>query len=295
MTRRLEELDRLDGALGLGAAAGPPTTRRPVLGRRVRQKLAVLFALSMFGLVVVLGLVSPNRSSGDQVLADSRPFPAPPADARPDRIRPAVPVTSAGAHKYKETLPDGQPITFDPCRPIHYVFNPVGMPSGGAEELRSAIRAIGDATGLEFEEDGVTSEQVVENRESVQPDRYGTGWAPVLIVWADEAEFPLLGGDVIGVTNSAVFGLPGSPGAERYLTGRVALDRTWFARALADRRSAPLARSVLLHELGHLVGLDHVTDPREIMTESGMEAVELGPGDREGLAVLGSGPCHSDT
>jgi len=289
MASRLSELDALDNTYSLGAAPARPLTRRRLTsGPRTQRRLATLFALSMVGLVVVLGVMSQLQSNGDQP-ATGAALPEPRSDARSDRMRRAVPVGSTGAHTFQQTLPSGRPVSFDPCRPIRFVFNPVGMPRGGAEQLRAAVREIGDATGLEFVDDGVTSEQLVEGRSAVQPDRYGSDVAPVLIAWADEAEFPLLGGDVVGVSTS-ISASPGDPGERRYVTGTVALDRTWFEQAMADPDSMATARAVLLHELGHLVGLDHVTDLGELMAESG-DAVEFGPGDREGLAVLGSGPC----
>jgi hypothetical protein len=49
---------------------------------------------------------------------------------------------------------------------------------------------------------------------------------------------------------------------------------------------------VLLHELGHLMGLGHVDAVGEIMHPAGGGVVDLGPGDREGLSQLGeSGGC----
>ena len=50
--------------------------------------------------------------------------------------------------------------------------------------------------------------------------------------------------------------------------------------------------SILLHELGHLVGLDHVDDWTELMHGGGEpNIIDFGPGDLTGLARLGQGEC----
>ncbi len=46
-----------------------------------------------------------------------------------------------------------------------------------------------------------------------------------------------------------------------------------------------------MHELAHVVSLDHVNDRNELMFEENTGQTALGPGDRAGLAVLGAGPC----
>jgi hypothetical protein len=48
---------------------------------------------------------------------------------------------------------------------------------------------------------------------------------------------------------------------------------------------------VVLHELGHLVGLAHVNDPQQLMYSRGSTSNGLGPGDLAGLARLGEGAC----
>ncbi|HET6563119.1 MAG TPA: matrixin family metalloprotease, partial [Marmoricola sp.] len=54
-------------------------------------------------------------------------------------------------------------------------------------------------------------------------------------------------------------------------------------------------RMLLLHELGHLVGLGHVENPHLVMHEYVVPASDEAPahryGDRLGLAAAGSGPC----
>jgi hypothetical protein len=84
-------------------------------------------------------------------------------------------------------------------------------------------------------------------------------------------------------------------GARTFVTGQVVLNvgRDDLVAGFGDRRDAWGA--TLVHELGHVVGLGHVDDVREIMaTSPGQGPVRLGPGDRAGLAhVGGDSPCRS--
>ena len=50
-------------------------------------------------------------------------------------------------------------------------------------------------------------------------------------------------------------------------------------------------QAIVDHEFGHVVGLDHVHDPRELMNEDNVGLTTYGPGDREGLARLGAIDC----
>jgi predicted Zn-dependent protease len=58
---------------------------------------------------------------------------------------------------------------------------------------------------------------------------------------------------------------------------------------------AGAVQAIIEHELGHVVGLDHVADPTQLMNpelEPGVTG--FGDGDRRGLALLGEGACFPE-
>jgi len=89
---------------------------------------------------------------------------------------PSVPVLPEGsgfrfaAHQRGSAVP----VTWSPCRPIHYVTRPANSPVDGAALLHRAVAAVSAATGLRFEDDGTTSEDPSDDREAYQPGRYGS-------------------------------------------------------------------------------------------------------------------------
>ena len=82
----------------------------------------------------------------------------------------------------------------------------------------------------------------------------------------------------------------GAQGRRYYVTGGIVLDVEVFTTANVQQRPRVL-EAILVHELAHVVGLGHVAEPMELMFVDNSGQVELGPGDREGLARLGSVPC----
>ncbi len=224
-----------------------------------------------------------------------RPDSYPPIDesasTEPLGTPPPVP-QNPGAFEFLANQPDSNdPVAWDPCRPIRYVVNPTGAPTGADALLADAIKRTSSATGLQFESAGVTDEVWSKQREPYRPDKYGEKWAPVLIVWANEQELPGLAGYVAGLGGPQM--VSDSDSTRASATGSVALDRDQIGELVAAGRNAE-ARAIIQHELGHLIGLGHVADPAQLMySETGTQPVlDWGTGDLAGLHALGTQPCR---
>jgi hypothetical protein len=155
------------------------------------------------------------------------------------------------------------------------------------------VSRVSQATGLRFVYDGATSEAPSRQRLPYQPQRYGDRWAPVLITWVTPNENPDFAAEVTGEGGSTPVGLPNRPSA--YVTGALQLDAGQIASILHRPNGNQVVRAIVLHELGHLVGLDHVTAVNQLMypqIQPGM--TDFGGGDLTGLAALGRGTCLPD-
>jgi len=269
----MAELDRLDSTYGLGAmptADRPPTPlRRP---RRARRSSGVVVPSAATALLLTgVVLLSPSESS--EALRRK-------VGIGDDRLAAAPEVRAGGgSYAFMQTQQGSdEPVGYDPCRTIEVAVNPQGAPADHDDLVDTGLARIAKATGLDFTRVGDTSDRDVT--EGVVRRR------PVLIAWATPDEVPQLAGDVAGLGGSIA---TGRPGRVRYVTGSVMLDRDLFASF--GRRDRPVAQAIVDHELGHLVGLGHVDDPGELMHEDGLERTTFGPGDLEGLAILGNVPC----
>jgi hypothetical protein len=178
----------------------------------------------------------------------------------------------------------GEPVTYDPCKPIHYAINPDGAPPDYLSFILPAVAAAQQASGLEFVYDGVSTD-AWDSRQK------GTSTRPVLIAFLDKLESPTASSDAVGLGGSSWLELDG-PVRPHYLTGSIALKRSWFAEESGEHRTAD-EQSVVMHELGHVLGLDHVDDHDEVMYPSSHGQTSYGPGDLAGLALLGDGTCSN--
>lgn len=248
-------------------------------------------ALSLVGLLLVV-----TFGLGARWYAAANAY-GPPAGREEARVPLGTPPLESeldhGPHAFTQVQSDGvTPVAYDPCRPIHYVVRTAGAPDGAETLVATAVDRVSQATGLQFVDDGTTAEGPSADRAAYQPDRYGKRWAPVLVTWSDATETPALAGDVAGLGGSASVR---RDGVDVYVTGAVTLDADEIARLLGTPNGTAVALGVVTHEFGHLVGLDHVTDPAELMYPStNLSVTNFAAGDREGLALLGEGRCTPD-
>lgn len=236
---------------------------------------------------VVVGLFGVQRVTGWQPgtpPADTIREGIPPAGVgeQPQRILPAV--NAPGSSRdfvISKTNPDGSPVTFSPCRTWQVVVNVTNAPADGYAAVGDAVQEVSRATGLQLVVEGTTSEEATDDRQVYQPDRYGERWAPILVDWTTggaEKGFAGHGGP------TAVTLADG--GQASFVTGQVTVD----AAGRFNRDPAAL-RAIVLHEFGHVVGLNHAASETELMAATNTGQTGFGPGDLAGLALLGQGQC----
>jgi hypothetical protein len=215
----------------------------------------------------------------------SLPAPA----AHPLRLAPVVTTDAVGDFTFESEGANG-PVLRDPCVPIHWQLSTAGVPAGAEPLAQEAVASVAARTGLVFIFDGYTGDKpAFDGPLLVHGDRWE--YAPMVIGWGTEAQSPDLGGDTTGVGGARV--TPGAYDDREFLrSGAVIIDTS----DIRDLETVPAeqarTRAVIMHELGHVVGLNHAADPHELMFPSASYVIAWGSGDLQGLAAAGAGPCE---
>jgi Matrixin len=242
-------------------------------------------------------LAGTNRGSGKagaQAPAEGR-TDVPPAGVEEAEVplgAPLQPAVGSDSYRFLAVNGDGTPVGYSPCRPLHYVVNDRLAPTGAEHLVPEAVTTISAATGITFIYDGTTTEQPSPQRPPYQPDVYGERWAPLLIAWTTPEAAPQLKGKVIGTGGSTHYSYDDGP--KTFVTGSLDLDAPQIADELLNPGGHLYATAVILHELSHVMGLDHVEDPTQLMYPEIGTPEGLSAGDLNGLFELSKAQCRKD-
>jgi hypothetical protein len=208
----------------------------------------------------------------------------PPAQAATAPTTVKLAAVTAPSYKFSSLL-DGQPVRWNPCQTIHWRANVARGPVGGLDVLKAAVAHIAGTTHTSWVYDGVTS--TVPSTAYLPKTPTNTN-KPVVIGWTDGTASDLLRGkpaQVLGMTRTVWFGVDDGMGHRAAATRAavVALDRT----DKLPLRGVQSWSATALHELGHVMGLDHPSDPHQLMAATLPNVSSYQTGDNTGLVRVG--------
>ncbi len=212
----------------------------------------------------------PPTSGGQPVTAGTV---TPPATTTP----PAAPTTNGTYAFLYQSPPKSIAAPYgrwNACAPIRYAANVDRATQPMADEMSAAIAEVELATGLDFVYVGPTSAGL---------DFEPPAGADAVIGFSDQSATPHLAGGVIGIGGGNY-----DPSTGQVVSG--------FALADVDGIVSPTKlRATFMHEIAHMVGLDHVDDPAQLMYASVTANSAFGGGDLRGLWYVGAAQgCVAD-
>lgn len=190
----------------------------------------------------------------------------------------------ATAYAFRTTQPDGTPLVRDACRPLTYYLAEEHMPAHGEEMAKSAFAEISKHSGLTINFGGY---DVWRKGSAAAKDKQN-----IYVQWYPNFE----NRDPAGPRDSLGFAQTTSlrntkTGYRELLAARISLNLSAtppFDPDLFPDYVDAWYKQTLLHEIGHVLGLDHVDDPGQVMHDYGnFREGGLGAGDIAGLAAIG--------
>ncbi|MCL6549907.1 MAG: cell wall-binding repeat-containing protein [Acidothermus cellulolyticus] len=196
------------------------------------------------------------------------------------------PPVNAADNDYVVNTIAGQVVRWNPCQPVGWQLNIGSLPSSVASVISTEVQVLAADSGLTLRYDGTTTFVPTSTNIDTEPDD--------LIV----AVIPRSATDLFDGASGTVVGEGG------WTAGYNANGHIVIAHGFAVITQDALATGLLpistqggvtlgtavLHELGHAVGLNHASQPTEIMYPvlSPQTPATYSPSDRAGLAAVGA-------
>lgn len=152
---------------------------------------------------------------------------------------------------------------WNPCSPISFRVNTTNGPDHALRDTLGAVERIEQATGLDLEYVGPT--KVVP--QTTRAEGYPAD-TQIVIAWASAAQSPLISGErVAGVGGPLGWGGTVDEDGRDILTwrrGTVVLNSgyNWLPKGFG---TGTTSGKLLMHELGHVVGLGHAAGDQQVM------------------------------
>jgi matrixin len=273
--------------------AVPPRTDLRRGRRRTDPTLVGVLAVFLAGAIAAVAIAITAPAPGT-VPSAGPPDGSSSSGASQPGIADVVPTGPEGPYAFlAATYVDGrrEPVRWNPCQPVEYQLNVEHGPPGTDHAIAGALALATKASGIAFESDGTTTDGIAPMRHG----RYFTNalrsvYRPVLITVVSHARFLRfhVPPRVLAFTHPE---RGTQSDDDEWVSGYIVVDGG-IRYANTGRWSMEL---VIAHEVGHLLGLAHVSDPNELMFSSQVAKGVIpapidgyGAGDLAGFELLGS-------